>query len=354
MPRGPLPAILHVTHTDTLASIPPMPSRVPPPGPGKPLPVLRRPPLKKACRLKEEQGVLCFSFGQGRELTAGASNRALAAFVSWTLAGGEARPTILAQWEIARELETFGIQVAYSAEQDGQDYLTTKDVIRKFVEWSVENYMWPQFANNLPVAIVAHPDHAWRCWALAMDAGYNDAFVVDFDSSECCLWEDFDCTVDGYDKFSVQPHTRRREMFLAYEHMMQEEIYTRNPEWYDSAKACIETRIEAEGAAQVIADEIDKAEDEIEEAEPWRGRGCGRRSHLLTLCDGSGAARPPVIATAEPATATSSSSQSTAGLPAGIPPLPPNHAQVRACWQDLLRQFRLWDRLRASAYRHYP
>lgn len=181
--------------------------------------------------LQPGQQVLCFAFGQGPDLTSGGTNRALAEFVRRALlvpsdGNTDAYPTVLAQWEIARELTALEVPVAFSAELDGKAYITTCDVLNKFVEQS------PPQLNELPVAIVAHPDHAWRCWALATLAGYN-AFVPDPGSVPDFKWSDFGCNSEGYDESSVQEHTVHSDIFCPKESQLQEAVLRANP-WLEA------------------------------------------------------------------------------------------------------------------------
>lgn len=207
---------------------PPPPSRPPP------LPPLFVPPFLSAAALPCCRRVLCFAFGQGPCLTLGATNRALAALAvaafsrNGALPGGivEGRlPEILAQWEIAQALTELGthVRATYSAELDGGDYLTTWDVLGKFVLHA------PPQQDDPVVAIVAHPDHAWTCWALSTKRGYVGA-VLDPQTVAGFSWESHGCSKDGYDAASAQPHTMSRDAFCPVEAMRQDWLLRSYPD----------------------------------------------------------------------------------------------------------------------------
>lgn len=200
--------------------LPPVPLR-PPPGAAQPQLLLApRPPAE----LVAPDLALCFSFGQGPDGMPGGTNRALAAFVARSIsapaAGG---PRILAQWEIARELEGFGVAIAHSVEPTG-GYITSQDVLNQFVAHSP-----PGLAGGGFVVVVAHPDHAWRCWALVVLAGYVNVVVPEIRTPSATNWEPYGCDAYGYDPTSVQPHTTSKLMFWPYEERMQQCILLQHP-----------------------------------------------------------------------------------------------------------------------------
>jgi len=209
---------------------------------------LLAPPLLPASSLRTCRYVFCFAFGQGPNLTPGATNRALAGLVELAfrdVAGADAGtpagtgdgpapprcPEILAQWEVAAGLgdRGAGLRAALSVELDGREYITSRDVLDRFVAHA------PPLAQGCSVAIVAHPDHAWRCWALVTLRGYA-AKVLDPRTLADFSWPGHGCDERGYDPASVQPHTVSRSVFCRYEAERQDEILKMYPFLRDRGK----------------------------------------------------------------------------------------------------------------------
>jgi len=203
------------------------------PRPTRPPPAwdLLAPPLLPVSAMPRCNRVFCFSFGQGPVGTPGATNRALAAFVKGALClarddTGESHAEhhtqkgnalVLAQWEIAMELDRCGTCVACSADfLPGEQYITSRQVLEAFAQHSS-----PEHAGV--VAIVAHPDHAWRCWALTTMMGYK-TIVLDITTLPDFTWEEHSCDAHGFDAECVQPHTRSRAAFQEYETRMQQDV----------------------------------------------------------------------------------------------------------------------------------
>lgn len=226
-----MPVVLNSSDStwETMENLTPLaPPRHPPP-----LPPLLSPPFEPAAPLGPGQRVFCFSLGQGRDLSPGGSNRGLAAFIVGRLGVRDAASVeVLAQSEVALALAEFGVSVAFSAEPQRGEYATTRRVLEQFVEQSP-----PPPADSRPVAIVAHPHHAWRCLALATMAGYAASVPDPHVPGAGLEWECFGCDEQGYDPESVQIHTQSFEAFYAYESRHQHVALCNHPRLYARLRA---------------------------------------------------------------------------------------------------------------------
>jgi len=238
-----LPGVMSVTQ-EVCHGIPAPPTRPPPVPPSLQAPRLVGP-------LPSDALVLCFAFGKGVS-SPGPVNAALAALVATALDGHRVRK-VLAQEEIAEVLEQLGQQVDGSTElPPGSSYISTFDVLAAFasevppVLESTESCTCcvsrdmglPHPRHNhrrcTPAVIVAHPDHAWRCWALATLVGYS-AKVLDPGSVPGFRWEDHGCDGLCYAACSEevahgQEHTTCPESFLPYETHVVANILEVHPE----------------------------------------------------------------------------------------------------------------------------
>ena len=156
--------------------------------------------------LSQAQAIFAFAFGQGPSGTPGRTNQALAAEL---LAVRETHPLrLFAQWEIVDALPDLDTAVAYTATPQ-KGYLSTRGVIEQFrAAWEM------QFGEVMDTAVIliAHPDHQIRCRDLLQEAGFDPLIPV-----SSFPWEQFGCDAFGYDPASVQPWTRSRAAFVAYE-----------------------------------------------------------------------------------------------------------------------------------------
>jgi hypothetical protein len=142
---------------------------------------------------KDAQVIIALSFGQGRNKTPGKSNEALARVIA-NLDDKYNLP-IVAQWEIADcisgRLSEPGDLVVREHREKG-NYLDTYEVL-------VQAKIHCDKFGFAKAAIVAHPDHAPRCAAVAAKIGF-DVLIAD--------------TTDiPYDPESIQDWTRSKQIF---------------------------------------------------------------------------------------------------------------------------------------------
>jgi len=152
--------------------------------------------------------IVGFSFGQGLDGTPGGTNMALA----WQAHRlRKARPDVplILQWEIADAMnETYGVLADLVVRPKPGIYLDTTDVAVAAYHELVRRGL-----GGVPVALVAHPDHALRCSLSLLQLGVKS------------LWAPMrgapivDLGVDEYfyDNMSTQPWTRSREVYRAHE-----------------------------------------------------------------------------------------------------------------------------------------
>ena len=155
---------------------------------------------------KWPSAIFAFAFGQGVNGTPGRTNEALAAVILELLATYPL--PLFVQWEIGDALRDSETAVAYRAvPQDG--YLSTRGVLAQYTEAWQEKF---SVAAETAVFLIAHPDHRPRCWDLLLEAGFQPSIPT-----ISIPWQQFGCDQFGYDPDSVQPWTRSRAAFLAYE-----------------------------------------------------------------------------------------------------------------------------------------
>lgn len=201
--------------------IPPRPTREPPAY------QLLVPPSATKEYLAKCSRIVCFSFGQGPDLTPGATNRALAALAIMARdaiieATGKDVP-FLAQWEVGRELCAHGAEVSLQIElPGGKDYITTEEVANAFAKSQLPS-------SSSITAVIAHPDHAWRCCAFTSMIGYIPVWVSP-SLMPAFSWENFGLDSRGYSEQSVQPHTASAEIFCECEGRLQQDLLDRVPE----------------------------------------------------------------------------------------------------------------------------
>lgn len=155
---------------------------------------------------KRPFAIFAFAFGQGPNGTPGRTNEALAAHIL------ELRALcplpLFVQWEIGDALRGSETAVAYCAiPQEG--YLSTRGVLAQFTKVWQEKF---GVVANTAVFLIAHPDHRPRCRDLLLEAGFLPSIPT-----MSISWQKFGCDKFGYDPDSVQPWTRSRTAFLAYE-----------------------------------------------------------------------------------------------------------------------------------------
>jgi len=143
--------------------------------------------------VKESQVIIALAFGQGVNKTPGKSNEALAKIVE-KLCEKE-RPPLCLQWEVADCLpglvKSHDLVVRRHREKD--KYLDTYEVLAQA----------KAYCDRLGIEraiIVAHPDHAPRCAAVAAKLGLGVQIA--------------DTAGVPYDPDSVQEWTRNRDFFI--------------------------------------------------------------------------------------------------------------------------------------------
>lgn len=145
--------------------------------------------------MKESEVVLALSFGL-RDNTSGTSNLQLATIVK-EICHRYAIP-VIAQWEISDTCilaDVIKAGVVRGHRTKGK-YLDTLEVLMQSIE-ICKRRGWKK------AIIVAHPDHLWRCVAIAKKLGFK-AVVADTSFVE-------------YDAKSIQPWTRSRMRFVPRE-----------------------------------------------------------------------------------------------------------------------------------------
>mmetsp|Transcript_43079 Transcript_43079/g.80755 ORF Transcript_43079/g.80755 Transcript_43079/m.80755 type:complete len:184 (-) Transcript_43079:223-774(-) len=160
----------------------------------------------------EPQGLAAFSFGQGPGSTPGGTNKALAWQMAQLLKYSNNKPTnlpiILAQWEIAKELqEVYGVAVdCVASPNPSGSYLSTFGVMEQFA-YCLEN------RSIDSIVIIAHPDHAVRCGKTAEHFGY----MAYSSPNSTVPWVRFKCDDNGYDAQSTQAWTTSRANYVPHE-----------------------------------------------------------------------------------------------------------------------------------------
>eukprot|EP00930_Biecheleria_cincta_P040898 TRINITY_DN28000_c0_g1_i1.p1 TRINITY_DN28000_c0_g1~~TRINITY_DN28000_c0_g1_i1.p1 ORF type:complete len:352 (-),score=44.61 TRINITY_DN28000_c0_g1_i1:310-1365(-) len=212
-------------------------------------------PLAPPTVLASDALLFCFDFGFGTDEASCATNVALASFIVGTLYDGEQweepcdssqlvgnlgrrPPRILAQSEIARELDDLGIQVAFvatarnaSRREDAAaaaaEVLPVLDpVAAALAEFSEEAPC--SIFGGTPVTIVAHPSHSWRCWALTTLAGYR-VTVPNMDESPNFAWQRFGCDPLGFDPAAEDSRVRSEEAWCTHERFLQCQLRRQYP-----------------------------------------------------------------------------------------------------------------------------
>ncbi|MCP4418425.1 MAG: hypothetical protein GY805_17540, partial [Chloroflexi bacterium] len=115
---------------------------------------------------------------------------------------------LFVQWEIGDVLRGWNTAVSHRAIPQNE-YLSTRGVLAQFKDAWQEKY---GAVDETAVILIAHPDHQPRCRELLLEAGFQPLIPA-----ASIPWEQFGCDKFGYDPDSVQPWTRNRAAFLAYE-----------------------------------------------------------------------------------------------------------------------------------------
>jgi len=151
--------------------------------------------------------IVGFSFGQGANLTPGATNEALAWQVA-RLKDANTQLKLVLQWEIADALQKeFNLTADLRITPLPGDYLSTYGVAQQAADFLSE--------NPGTVALVAHPDHALRC---ALNLAHPPIGVAS-------VWPPLDGVpktrygIDDqyYDPVSTQAWCRNRSVYVPHE-----------------------------------------------------------------------------------------------------------------------------------------
>jgi hypothetical protein len=157
-------------------------------------------------QLKDIRALVAFSFGnrmlKNGNLIPGPINLELAHVAIRVFE--QARCKVYAQWEIAESIGT-GIPAKFlytiNPEVNGKDgtlnYLSTFGVIQQ-VQSMTEG-------RSGKFVVVAHRDHAWRCFSLMQKAGFPNTYAPPFGLPT------------QFDPLSAQPWTRNRYAYLLHE-----------------------------------------------------------------------------------------------------------------------------------------
>ena len=154
--------------------------------------------------MKNVQALIGFSFG-GKEHSYCKSNKFLANIASEIL--GKYNIPLITQWELSELMWIKPISIG--KHRISGKYLDSYEVAKQAEEVLQKN-------NWKNVAILAHPDHAWRCAAILKKMGFN---VVAINTSDC-----------PYDSESNQKWTRNKWLFIPREilvriiYLLQEKI----------------------------------------------------------------------------------------------------------------------------------
>lgn len=215
-------------------------------------------PLESPTVLASDALVFCFDFGSGTDDASCATNVALASFIVGTLYDSEQReepccdssqsveshgrlpPRVLAQSEIAQELNDLGIEVAFVAtarvasrhedtaasERPAEVFPVPDPVAAALAEFSQEAPC--SIFGGTPVTIVAHPSHSWRCWALTTLAGYR-VTVPNMEESPSFAWERFGCDPLGFDPAAEDLRVRSEEAWCTHERLLQCQLRRQYP-----------------------------------------------------------------------------------------------------------------------------
>lgn len=148
------------------------------------------------------QIIIALSFGQGKNNSPGKSNESLAEIASYLAA--KYKLPIVAQWEIAGCIPGFsndGCNFAVLKHRKDGQYLDTYEVLAQAKDYCFKS-------GKAKAIIVAHPDHAPRCLAVAQKLGF-EAVAADTRNVP-------------YDPDSAQEWTKSREEFVKHERLATE------------------------------------------------------------------------------------------------------------------------------------
>lgn len=215
-------------------------------------------PLASPTVLASDALVFCFDFGFGTDDASCATNVALASFIVGTLYDGEQHegppcdssqstascgqlpPRILAQSEIARELDDLGIFVTYvatarpasqNAETAASRIQAKTPLVPDSVAAALDEFSQQapcSIFGGTPVTIVAHPAHSWRCWALTTLAGYK-VIVPNTEGAPSFAWERFGCDPFGFDPAAADLRVRSEEAWCCHERLLQCQLCRQYP-----------------------------------------------------------------------------------------------------------------------------
>lgn len=150
----------------------------------------------------DAQIIIALSFGQGGNNSSGKSNKSLAKIVSALV--DKYKLPVVAQWEIAGCLQGFLSDkrnlIIFKHRNDRQ-YLDTYEVLAQAKDYCLG-------LGSMKAIIVAHPDHAARCIAVAQKLGFKTVVA--------------DTKTVPYDSDSVQEWTRNKEAFVKHEKLATE------------------------------------------------------------------------------------------------------------------------------------
>ncbi len=151
---------------------------------------------REKCATEEEmrnvQALIGFSFG-GKENGYCKSNKFLANIASAIVKKYNIAP--ITQWEIS-ELMWIGKPISIEKHRISGKYLDSYEVAKQ-AEKIFQKNNWGN------IAVLAHPDHAWRCAAILKKMEFN---IVVIDTSNC-----------PYDSESDQKWTRAKWLFIPRE-----------------------------------------------------------------------------------------------------------------------------------------